>query len=152
MGFSKIFVGDLLIPECLGGLRLMIPKLGLTTWNHQRLQFHRMFAKRLGPTRPNRNRSSCVEFQAFSRWNLEIQIQIYPTKSTDQSIPMLQHEQVMILNVLLLHGIFSRVECSSYFCRSNGGMIASWSSRMYSQYSHPSTHQPFSWPTAGYGG
>ena len=96
-----------------------------------------------------------VELQAknmFSNQSLEIQIQIYPTKLKGQYIP-LQHQWTGddLQSVCFSMALSSTLEYSSYFSRSNGGIITAWSSRMYS---HPSTHQdlPFNWSTAGYGG
>ena len=128
--------------------RLHDSRIGLTTWNN------------LGKARPKKAQSKqeffCVEFQAknmFSNQSLEIHIQIYPTKSKGQSIPTLQHQWTGdgLQSVCFSMALSSMLKYSSYFSRSNGGIITAWSSRMYS---HPSTHQdlPFNWSTAGYGG
>lgn len=138
-----------------GGLRrLHDSRIGLTTGNHG-LKKTTSESKR-PKTAQSKQEFFCVELQAknmFSNQSVEIQIQIYPTKWKGQSIPTLQHQWTGydLQSVCFSMALSSMLEYSSYFSRSNGGIITAWSSRMYS---HPSTHQdlPFNWSTAGYGG
>lgn len=98
----------------------------------------------------------CVGFQAKTCFPIKAWKYKFKSIQLNRRVNLSQRGQHQwtgddLQSVCFSMALSSMLEYSSYFSRSNGGIITAWSSGMYS---HPSTHQdlPFSWSTAGYGG